>query len=127
MNIEFTGTEKEELVVFDTTDQQGPAEKELWKLKEEARNAILNYPPVLTVPCYYANDLHKDTTIVNIAHLTKPSLTLIEQDSDATLLNFKREILGPPFDEQILLNGTRYMHYSSNKKRNIIKDDILCR
>ena len=34
-------------------------------------------------------------------------------------------MLGLPFDEQILINDTRYMHYSKNKKRVIIKDDIL--
>ena len=32
-----------------------------------------------------------------------------------------------PFDEQFLLNDARYMHYSRNKKRIIIKDDILYR
>ena len=52
---------------------------------------------------------------------------LIEQDSDPTLLNSKRETLGLPFDEQILLNDAVYMHYSGNKKRIIIKDDILYR
>ena len=75
--------------------------------------------------CYYANDLHKDTTIVKIAQLTKPSRILNEQESDPTLLNFKREMLGLPFEKQILLNDTRYMHYSRNEKRIIIKDDIL--
>ena len=64
---------------------------------------------------------------MNIAQLTKPSRILIEQDSDLTLLNFKCEMLGLPFDEQILLNDARYMHYSRNKKRIIIKDDILYR
>ena len=102
-------------------------QKKLWNRKEEARNAIPNDPPVITVSRYYANDLHKDTTIVNIAQLTKPSRILIEQDSDPTLLNFKREMLGLPFDEQILLNDARYMHYSRNKRRIIIKDDILYR
>ena len=77
--------------------------------------------------CYYANDLHKDTTIVNIAQLTKPSGIPFEQDSDPTLLNFKREMLRLPFDEQTLLNDARYMHYSRNKKRIIIEDDKLCR
>ena len=48
---------------------------------------------------------------MNIAQLTKPSRILIEQDSDPTLLNFKREMLGLPFDEQILLNDARYMQY----------------
>ena len=77
--------------------------------------------------CHYANDLHKDTTIVNIVQLTNPSRILIEQDSDPTLLNFIREMLGLLFDEQNLINDARYMHYSRNKKRIIIKDDILCR
>ena len=36
-------------------------------------------------------------------------------------------MLGLPFDEQTLLNDARYMHYSRNKKRIIIKEDILYR
>ena len=127
VNIESTGIAQEEQVFSDPTDQQETTENELWQRKEEVRNAIPNEPPVITVSCYYTNDLHKDTTIVNIAQLTKPSRILIEQDSDPTLLNFKREMLGLPFDEQILLNDARYMHYSRNKKRIIIKDDILYR
>ena len=127
VNIESTGIAQEGPVFLDTTEQQDTTEKELWKRKEEARNAIPNDPPVIPVSCYYANDLHIDTKIVNIAQLTKPSRILIEQDSDPTLLNFKREILGLPFEEQILLDDARYMHYSINKKRIIIKDDILCR
>ena len=127
VNIESTGIAQEETVVFDSTDQQETTEKDLWKRKAEARNAIPNDRPVITVSCYYANDLHKDTSIVNIAQLTKISRILIEQDSDPTPLNFKREMLGLPFDEQILLNDARYMHYSTNKKRTIIKDDILYR
>ena len=52
---------------------------------------------------------------MKIAQLTKPSRKLIEQNSDPTLLNFKREMLGLPIDEQILLNDARYMHFSRNK------------
>ena len=127
VNIESTGIAQEEKVFFEPTDQRETKEKEHWTRKEEAQNAIPNDPPVITVSCYYANDLHKDTKIVNIAQLTKPSRTLIEQDSDPTLPNFKLEMLGLPFDKQILLYDARYMHYSRNKKRKIIKDDILYR
>ena len=127
VNIESTGITQEETVFFDRTDQLETTEKELWTRKEEARNAKPNDPPVITVLSYYANDLHKDTTFVNIAQLTKQLRILIEQNSDPTLLNFKREMLGLPFDEQFLLNDARYMHYSRNKKRMIIKDDILYR
>ena len=127
VNIQSTGIAQEELVFFDTTVEQATTEKELWKRKEEAQSAIPTDPPVITVTCHYANDLHKDTTMVNIAQLTKPSRILIEQDSDPTLLNFKREMLGLPFEEQIFLTDARRMHYSRNKTRIIIKVDILCR
>ena len=36
-------------------------------------------------------------------------------------------MLGLPFEEQMLLNDARYLHYSRKKERIIIKDDILCR
>ena len=36
-------------------------------------------------------------------------------------------MLGLPFDEQILLNDARHMHYSRNRKRITIKDHILYR
>ena len=110
VNIETTGIAQEEQVFHDPTDQQETAERELWTRKEKAQNAIPNDPPVIRVPCYYANDQHKDRTIVNIAQITKPSRILIEQDSDPTLLNFKREMLGLPFGEQKLLNHAPYMH-----------------
>ena len=127
MNIESTGIVKEGPVFIDTTDQQKTTEKQLWKRKEEARNAITNDAPVATMSCYYANDLQEDTTIVNTSQLTKPSRILIGKCSDPALLSLKRERLGLPFDEQILLNDARYLHYSRNKKRIIIEDDILCR
>ena len=112
VNIESTAIAPEETVFFDTTDQQETTERELRKRKEKARNAIPNGPTVITVSCYYAHGLHKDKTIVKIAQVTKPSRILIEQDSDPTLLNFKREMLGLPFVEQFLLDDTRYMQYS---------------
>ena len=129
VNIETTGIAQEERVFFDTTDQQETTEKKLWSRTEETRNVKPTDPPVFTVPWYYANDLHKDTTIVNLAQLTKPSRILVEQDSDPTLLNSKRKrkMLGLPFDDQILLIDACHMHYSRNKKRIIIKDDILYR
>ena len=115
VNNDSKGNAREEPVFFDTTDHQETREKELWRGEKEARNAIRNDPPVITVSCYYANDLRKDTTIVNIAQLTKPSRILIEQDSDPTLLNFKRKMLGIPFEEQFLLNDARYMHFPETK------------
>ena len=92
VNIEFTGIAQKEPVFFHTTDEQDTTEKELWSRKEEARKAIPKDPPIITVSCYYANDLHKDTTIVNIAQLTKSSRIIIKQYSDPTLLNIKCEM-----------------------------------
>ena len=126
MNIESTGNAQAEPAFFEPIDQQETTDIEIWKRKEEARNAIANDSPVITVSCY-ANDLHKDTTFANLAQLAKPSRIIMAQDSDPTLLNFKREILRLPFDEKFLINDARYMHFSRNKKSIIIKDDILCR
>ena len=78
VNIEYTGIAQEQSVFFDPTDQQETTEKDLWKRKEETQNAIPTDPAVITVSCYYAIDLHKDTTIVNIPQLTKPSRILVE-------------------------------------------------
>ena len=44
-----------------------------------------------------------------------------------TIINFKPQLLSLPFDEQNLNNDARYMQYSRNLKRIIIKDDTLCR
>ena len=71
VNIESTSIAQDEPVFFDTTDQQETTEEEVWTHKEETRNAIPKDPPVITVSCYFANDLHKDSAIVNIAQLTK--------------------------------------------------------
>ena len=79
VNFEPTGIEPEEAVFFDTIDQHETREKEIWKRKEETRNAS-----VIIVSRHYANELHKDTTIVNIAQSTKASQVFIEQDSYPT-------------------------------------------
>ena len=127
VNIGSTGHAQDEPVFFDITDQHKTTKKELWKSKEETQNAISNNPPVITVSWGYAIDLLKDTTFVNIAQSTKPSRILIEQDSDQTLLFYKREVLGLLIDEQVLINDARYMHFFRNKKRIFIKDFLLCR
>ena len=42
VNIESTGIAQEKPVFSDTTDQEETTEKELWKRKEQVRNAIPN-------------------------------------------------------------------------------------
>ena len=69
VNIESKGIVQEETVFFDPTDRQETTEKELWKRKDEVRKAIPNEPSVITLSFYYANDLHRDTTFVNIAQI----------------------------------------------------------
>ena len=76
VNIESTGNAQAEAVSFGTNNQQETTEKELWKRKEETRNGITNDPPIITVSCFHADDLNKQTTIVNITQLTKPSRIL---------------------------------------------------
>ena len=84
-------------------------------------------PPATTVSIFYPKQLFKNTMIVNIANLTKPSRIITEQDSDSAFLNIKREILSLPFEEQFLKNDARYTRYSRNKKLIIIKNNKLSR
>ena len=117
VNFESTGFAQEDPFFFDNTDQQDTTEKEICKRKEKTRNALPIDPPVITISCFYAYDLHKDTTIVSKAHFTKPSRIFIEQVADPTLLYIKHEMFGLPFDEQVLTSDIGYMHCSRNKKR----------
>ena len=52
VTIESTGIAQEEQVFHDPADQQDTTEKEVWTRKEDARSAIPNDPPVITVSCY---------------------------------------------------------------------------
>ena len=109
MNIQSRGIAQEEPVFFDTTNQHETTEKDLCNQNEETGNTIPNEPPVITVSYYYASDLHKNTTIGNLARITEPSRLLTEQNSDPLFLNFKRELFRLRSDEQILKNDARYM------------------
>ena len=125
MNIESTSIAQEESVFFDTTYQQETTEKE--NVKKEHEVPLLPTHQSLQCPVIIQMTYTKTQQFVNIAQLTKQSRILIEQDSDPTLNIFKREMLGLRFDEKILINDARYIHYSRNKKRIIVKDDIIYR
>ena len=62
-----------------------------------------------------------------MAHFNKPSRIPIEQDSDPTPSNFKREMLGLPSDNQVLISNLRYNEFSRNRKRIILREDIFYR
>ena len=52
---------------------------------------------------------------------------LIGQDAATELLKLERQIIGSPFHEQNLATNPRYNHLCRNKKRIIIKEDVLYR
>ena len=123
VNIGSTGIAQEEQFLHYATDQHQTTENKNWKLKQETENAKINDPPVITVSWYYATELQQDTKIVEIAQLSKLSRILLEQDSDSTLLNFKRKMLDVPFDEQTLIKDARYMQYS--RKKSLISSKMI--
>ena len=128
VNIEATGIAQEEPVFFDTTDQHQTTEKELWKPKEEARNGVPNDPPVITVSCYYANDLHKDTN--NCEHNTYNETIAFAYRTRfwPKVTEFQTQNVGSSnwrtnFHKWCAL----YAFFKKQKKRINIKDDIFCR
>ena len=89
VNIESTGIAREKQVL----SYHRPTRNHRKSALETQRSNTKSYTQgstLFTVSCYYANDVHKDTIIVNLAQLTKRSRILIEHDSDPTLLKFKR-------------------------------------
>ena len=81
----------------------------------------------LKIPSYYHIDPPKKPAIIDLMNFNKSSRKLIEEDSDPTLLNFERGIIEIPFNDQVLINDARYMHYSRNRKCIILKDELLYR
>ena len=62
-----------------------------------------------------------------MTHSNKPSRKVIERDSYPTFLNIKRGMLRLPFGYQVLVNDARCMHYSRNRTRLILRNDIYYR
>ena len=114
--------------VFNTNDDliENP-EQEIWQRKADVRNTRSSQPPVITIAFYYNIDLPKEPSKVDMARFNKASRLLREQNFDPTLLNFKGDMLGLPFGDQVLINVARYIHYFRNQKRIIFNDDILYR
>ena len=92
INRESRGISQLESALFETTDPHETIENQFWRRKEETRRTRPRDSPVIAVSCYYANDLQKEITIVNIAQLTKPCRMLMQEDSDPTILISKHEI-----------------------------------
>ena len=113
-------------IFFQTDDAELPSEEQLWQ-QTKKRNTVRTEPPGKTVSHWHMNG--KCTN--RLMHFTEPfnkaRLTLIEQDADPVLLNFKKRLHELPFDEQILAISPRYNYYSRNKKRILTIDDISYR
>ena len=111
VNIERTAISPKEPVFNNADDLTEVPEQDIWRGKAECCNKTSSQPPVITIASYYHTDLPKEPSTVNMAHFNKPSRILTEQNSNSTLLKFKRESLGLPFDDQVLIKDARYVHY----------------
>ena len=114
--------------VFNTdADLTKVQEEYISQRKNEIRKTISAQATVITNASYYHTDLPKELSILDMSFFIKLSRKLTEQNSDHTLQNFKLEMLVLLFDNQVLIIDARYMHYSQNRKRIMLKDDILYR
>ena len=126
VNIESGETAEEGQVFFHTDDAKLPSEEQLWRRKQEKRKAVQRTAHHNHVTLYI-NDKFTNT----LMHKKEPSNTVLriltEQDAYPVLLIFKRQMLGLPFDEQMLATNPTYIYNCQNRKRIIIKVDILYR
>ena len=116
VNIQSTGITQEDPVLFPTEDAELPSGEQLWQPEQEKRNAVHTEPPVKSVSHCYINGNCKNTLMQSMETFIKFPRILIEQNTDPVLLNFKRQMPGRPFDEQIFATKPRYIHYRQNKK-----------
>ena len=92
INIKSTGIAPEEPVFNTDDDLTDFLEHDIWQRKADIRNTISSQVPVITIASYYHIDVPKEASVINKEHFNKRSRILIEQDSDPTFLNFKREM-----------------------------------
>ena len=93
VNIQSAGISPKKEVFKTDDDQTKIPEQEIWQRKVDVRSTITGQPPVITIASYYHIDLPKKQSNIDLAHFNKHSRILIEQDSDPTFLNFKREMI----------------------------------
>ena len=99
----------------------------MWQRQREMCKNRPHQPPIIVIASLYHIDPPNKPSIIDMAHSNKLSRILIEQDSDPTLMNFKKEMHGLLLEDQVLLTDGRYMSDSRNRKRIIVKQDKLCR
>ena len=68
LNIECTGIAQEKPVLLTEQTQTRLQTKNFGRAKRKHGRVLPTEPPVITVSCYYVNDLHKNTTIGNLAN-----------------------------------------------------------
>ena len=96
VNIKATSISPEE-TLFITDDYLFVVpEKDIWQRKAQLLKVTPCQPLVITFASYYYIDLANGSLIIDLAHFKEQSRILIEQDSDPTVLNSRRETFGLP-------------------------------
>ena len=111
VNSQSTEITQEDQVFFQTEDSDLPSEEKLWQRRQEKHNAVHTRPPVITVSYCYINGDCTNTLMQSMEPFNRVPRTLIGKIADPVLLNFKKHLLGLPFDEQTLTTKPRYTHY----------------
>ena len=112
VNSEPTGTAQKDQGFFHADDVELPFEKQLRHAKLKM---VHTEPPVITVLHCHRIEKCINTPMHNKPLLKEIPRVLIENDADAVLLNFERQMLGLPFDEQIVATNPRNIVYCRNK------------
>ena len=110
VNIQSTGITQEDQLFIATDDTELPSEEQQWQSKQEKNNAVHTQPSVITVSRCYMEDNCTNTMMQRMEQFIKVRGILIEQNAQPVLLNFKKQMLGLPFDEQNLATNPRYIH-----------------
>ena len=124
-NIESAGISSDE-PVFNADDYLiKTPEQDTWQRRAETHNTTFSQPLVITIASYYHCDLPEQPSIKDMAHFNKLSRRLIEQNFKPTHLNFNRDMLGLPIENQVLTQRKIYVIFPIHKSHHSLRSQTF--
>ena len=120
----------EEQVFFTHADDTNESKEQTLERKEGLRQnakqwAANEESPILKTSVKQFTKIDGNTKSYSMNGIKANARIRVEQDVDLVLKNMKLKILGPPYDEVIMITDSRYKNYKANEDRIILKDGLL--
>ena len=122
----------EEQFIFTHADDGKESEGQTLERKEQSRQNAKQWAANEELPALKTSEkeftkIDGNTTSYSMKGIKVNARIRVEQVVDLVLKNMKLKILGQPYDEVLIMTGSRYKNYKANEDRIILKDGLLFR